>query len=455
MKLSKRFKKMKTSAKLSLVGTALYTATLATPLYAAVKEEVKPVEKINLEQVITTEQADILYKEKLAEYASDKLLKNAELENLYSINFKKINILENEKTSLDQEYKTNTKKSTEDLENKIKEYRNQFVNRTQVSVFEDVKENFNDEVLRYYSALIDSDRGNIIYPANTLLEPKLNKVFKKIVIEADKVFKEQYNLNCLDILLEKNEYNINDVLTLYNLIKDNDKHAFKINELELQQKIKDLEELKSRKVEIAKEQNKALENKIDDVSNKIQEIVGINSNFEKYFIHKVEVENFEVKYGNWNNSIGFSMAAAEVLKKRGLKVNGWDPMDCLSIAKEEFDQNQEKIIDSLAQYFNAEGFDVEIEKLGNPAKMKINWGLAWLLGLALPVARNFIITRYVDGRDADYVFPLALGLGNGIAGFVILDGIHPLMFPARMIIPPFIFQPARKIMKVMRERKYR
>jgi len=79
MKIYNRWKGMKKSAKIGLVGSAVYAATsLALPAFANV-DSVKPV---NLEQVTTSQQTKNIYEIKLAEYTGDKKLTSPEIEEL-------------------------------------------------------------------------------------------------------------------------------------------------------------------------------------------------------------------------------------------------------------------------------------------------------------------------------------------------------------------------------------
>ena len=77
--------------------------------------------------------------------------------------------------------------------------------------------------------------------------------------------------------------------------------------------------------------------------------------------------------------------------------------------------------------------------------------LGFLLGLGIPIARNLLVTAYVKGKRAEginYAMGTLAGVGNSALGALFIDGLHPLVYPIRLIATPFIIQPAKKIFKI-------
>ncbi|MBI4448213.1 hypothetical protein HY643_04475, partial [Candidatus Woesearchaeota archaeon] len=83
-----------------------------------------------------------------------------------------------------------------------------------------------------------------------------------------------------------------------------------------------------------------------------------------------------------------------------------------------------------------------------PVKQKYpqlpSWAWGWF-GLAFPPIRNMLLTKFLRGKsDPSYGQSFGAGIANGLAGVLVLDGIHPLVYPIRMFATPLIIQPLRK-----------
>ncbi|MCG2718536.1 MAG: hypothetical protein L6408_06870 [Nanoarchaeota archaeon] len=448
MKLYKKWKGMSKKAKISLVGTALYaTTSLALPAYAAVKQDsVLEVGPINLEQVLNVEQAELLFKEKINEYSEDKLLNNQELQNLYWIEKHKINLMQDKKAKIEEEYKNNTEVATQHLEEKIKNYQTELGDTLNISVFADLRNKLDKEILTFYSALINTEKGNVAYNADTLIESKLNAPLKEVIKGVDNVLKQYYNMDIMGMLLGKEKYTINDVLTVYNIMKDRAENYYKSDKEELKDKIKSVKEDMGRIVN--SDANKAIKDRINGLEDNISVENYLLDKFCNYFAGKEDVKKFEEKYGNYNNHFSMGMIKTEILSNKGLETTKeWDPLDALYIAEKNFESDNKKLISTLETRLSKLAPDVKVEELGNPAKMKIPMWLGLVLGFVIPVARNLLIKSYVDGKDKSnipYGFSAIAGFTNGTLGFL-FDGLHPLIYPARLFATPLIIQPAKKI----------
>ena len=69
------------------------------------------------------------------------------------------------------------------------------------------------------------------------------------------------------------------------------------------------------------------------------------------------------------------------------------------------------------------------------------------VGWILPIVRNLIVKKYIKGDKADGEEMFFSGFGgaiNGALGVFLIDGLHPLVFPARMLTP-VVLQPLFKL----------
>ena len=102
--------------------------------------------------------------------------------------------------------------------------------------------------------------------------------------------------------------------------------------------------------------------------------------------------------------------------------------------------------DIMSNFFVERGAKLESVLEQFPVKEKYpsipRW--AWsLAGWIFPLVRNIGLTGYLTkgkGRGSRYAGGVGSGLMNGIFGTLFLDGLHPLVFPARMLATPFVAQ---------------
>ncbi|MCG2718534.1 MAG: hypothetical protein L6408_06860, partial [Nanoarchaeota archaeon] len=262
MKVYKKFKGMSKKAKASLIGTTVYAATLALPVYAAVEQELKqPMHPISLEHITTSEQAVNLYKEKLVEYTSDKFLEEQELKNLYDLNLKKKELFTQKKYDFELQYSKGI--DVEYIVEQIDAYDEKLTTSSRVPVFKGVKERLENDILSFYHGILGNDEKlKVVYSADTEVYTKLTPVLKEIISDTDKIMKEYYNDNKLELLLEMDSYRLNDVLTLYGLMGRRDKFVM-AQEDPIIKKIKDLYQQKDSILN--SDQNVALKNKINSL----------------------------------------------------------------------------------------------------------------------------------------------------------------------------------------------
>ncbi|MBU4501014.1 MAG: hypothetical protein KKA79_00355, partial [Nanoarchaeota archaeon] len=170
--------------------------------------------------------------------------------------------------------------------------------------------------------------------------------------------------------------------------------------------------------------------------------------FKAYFEHKAEVKEFEEKIGNFNKQFSISLVAESILENKGL--DKFETKDKKSIinAQEHFKEKNKAITTSLEEYLKAEGFDVEVKDMVNPADTYIPFYLGAIGGLLFPLFRNLLVKGYVRGSRGngyEYMGSTMAGLVNGSIGLFLIDGLHPLVYPIRMFATPFILQPIFKM----------
>ncbi len=82
-----------------------------------------------------------------------------------------------------------------------------------------------------------------------------------------------------------------------------------------------------------------------------------------------------------------------------------------------------------------------------PAKTKMNYWLGLALGTTLPclsfavlvALRERRMKKRIELNSGEENFLAGHTLLNPIVGYILLDSLHPLMYPARLIIPPLIY----------------
>ncbi|MBU4502903.1 MAG: hypothetical protein KKA79_09985 [Nanoarchaeota archaeon] len=431
---------MSKKAKFSLAGTLIYaTTSLALPAYAVVKQdlaEVNTISQVELAPIKTVEQANTLYEEKLADYASDNLLVHKEIENLYKIQQLKKMCLEEEKKIAVAEYKKKTPE-VEEIDAQLNQARIGLDSKKSLAVLSEHKKDLDEKVLGYYTGLLD-EKSNLTYPANMLLESEINGVFKNIVIEADKILNQYYSDDYLSPLLNKTQYNLNDILTVRKHINS----KADIFEIAKKQVLRDnIAEIGNKRVKLLDtDRIKAIEIKINNINDKISNHSHLEVYFKNYLTKKNDINTFEKKYGNFNKEINVSAFKRQKLKDAS--------QFKLSAKQKSFERVNKHTIESLESYFKNKNLNVEVEDLNNPAKTLVPLLAGLLLTFALPIARNWLVKAYTSGGKAkfgEYGLSAIPGFLNGALGAVFIDGLHPLVFPVRMLTP-LVYQPFFKWM---------
>ncbi|MCG2717945.1 MAG: hypothetical protein L6408_03815 [Nanoarchaeota archaeon] len=370
------------------------------------------------------------------------------MENIYKIHQKRRVFLESDKEAIKQDFKE-TKNKIEILDNKINKYIEDLEYGQKIDVLSGTRENFEKQILCYYVGLIgEEDSVNVDYSAESPIDEKIIPIFKEIIIDADRILKKYYKDARLEILLSKDSYQIKDILSVNKLIQRSDYYD-KSKENDIKKKIGDIKAEKENLISIPA--NSSLLKNMENLNKAIESNINFVYYAEKYFEHKKSIEDFKEKYGDMSKQWMISFFKYKLLDKEGLDTKSrhnttWG----LIVAGRDFDADREEVVSNLESMLKIEGSEPSIESFGNPAKLKFPWWLGnILIGIGLPVIRNMILKGYIK-KDADgeeYAGTFFAGLFNGIMGGVLIDGLHPLVMPARML-SPLLLQPIFKVLHI-------
>ncbi|MCG2717777.1 MAG: hypothetical protein L6408_02930, partial [Nanoarchaeota archaeon] len=330
-------------------------------------------------------------------------------------------------------------------DNKIKKLESNLRNDNNINVLAETKTRLEEEIFVHYSALINDGNGNITYSGETLLESELNPLFKDIVVNADNLLKQYYKDTRLSVLLNKEQFTLNNLVSVYNLIKDKKIIPDESRKKSLSDGIVSLQ--KKKEIIENSEHSKELKSKIQVLDNLIDSEQNFVENYETYAKHKENMKEFEESHGNFNNEFFISIAKNDMLEN---KLKGYTFMTTLHNHAKQYDHIENSAKSTLEEFVKQSGYDVSIEDIANPAKTRIPWGFGLILGILLPIIRNLAVRKYIAGKESNGVHYCITGCAGGFnagLGVLLLDGLHPLVFPARMLTPLF-FQPLFKAMKV-------
>lgn len=429
--------------KYGLVGTSILLATAA---YAAptdrMPQEVKPVKTIEqqLYDLETLEQAESFYKQKIGEYqTSDNSINSDELTNLNKISLRKYDIAKEKLENLKGDYGeiVAAQEELRTIDEKLKASRSMIEQGNDTNFFDGVKKEIEDNILVYYPALFDKEKANMSYSANSSIEPGLNDFFKEAVVKVDQMLKEHYGRKNLDILLNKDEYRVKDIVILYSLI-DKAKEEFKEKKTEeVKTKISSLEKDRHDFIQTNQELL-SLNSEIESLEKRIKNNSYMLDRYTDYFGIKHESERFVEENGNFKRTLLLGPIVRDELSARGIH----------NIEKKEkhFDRNIKHSLESLTSHFKKLGYQVDIDDVDNPAKPIIPWGWAVAALFCFPIVRNIFVKSYIKGDDADgveYFLTGLFGLVNG--GVAALLAGFPYVVPV-MMASPLIIQPLLKLM---------
>ncbi|MBU4501013.1 MAG: hypothetical protein KKA79_00350 [Nanoarchaeota archaeon] len=450
---------------LALAGVALYTVVLASPIYAGTKPEPLPVGDIKptLETITTVEQVGSLYRQKIQEYAEDKLLVYDEIYNLDQILERKENFFYSEKMDFNKRSRI-IFNEVEELRAKISGYNYSIEGLEREKKYfhpdlEKIKESFDKEVLGHYPSLLEKE-ANIVYSAETKVKPKLVETLRNMVVKVHDINIEFYKDGSLKVLAAQEDYTLSDLVAFHKAL-DNIREKAVVykgicfNEKEINtkknivlQKKKILEQELS--VITGSEDYKLVSERKSELEDRISRFNITRHSFSKYLDKKKSIDYFKEEYGDFSR---YFMPSILLAKKISSKTD-------YRLNSDEWSFNTGDVSDNIQDYFRANGLEVEVGKLKDPTFTKLpwrNWG--WLLSFGFPILRNIFIRTYVgrikglEEDGADYWFGVLGGGCQGALGTFWLDGLHPLVWPIRMFGTPLVFQPLIKWLASEPEKK--
>jgi len=399
--MKNKFKRLSKRTKIALVGTVLYAAALASPIYAAT-EEAQPVAEAQPQVEKTLDQYSALelkakYEEDLYEATKDKMLIGPEIENLHKLMSKYLEVKKKEHSDL---LKGDT--NVTDMDPSL------------VGTIDLIIKDFEKDILVYYPGLCSGNQGYLLkYDAfNNIKEVE---TFKSLLNRAYELKKG----GVLENLLKKETYEVKDlvifkeILDSYAISRDlaYNKDIIKPSEATAEQ----VKRIVVKRLSLPDDQ---LEFIRDSYKHYLDAMDKEHAKSKKYFSAGVDMDrnNKYLGVGQDNNFFKDSMV-----------------------------DNLEGLI-QLQGYQNVEikPFYYGIKWPGKFPKIPM-W--AWLAsGLIFPFVRTGFTAKYMN-RKYD-----SLDLGgnfmNILLGTIAFDGLHPLVFPARIFLVPFVEEPIRKIFKI-------
>lgn len=431
----KLYKKFKGSVKVGLVSGAVCAATsLALPTFA-MHTEPPSLDGISictesdipksLEQVTSFEEADKFFYAKLDEYASDNLVSYDEISNLKAILEKKMSFIKGDKDNLKEERKKHhdqawaaeeklqsCKKGLRDLQSQ-KKYTHPTIEKVRTDLVE--------KVISHYPGLIEKDTG-LIYSADTKIKPGLAPILKEMIVEIHEINKTFYDDNNLELLTQQEDYTLSDLAAFYKVLHKKRLKNVCFNEEELKDKESEL--IKKRdalKIEIHGLWQST--HQIDDLlgamnNNNLDQLKSLKANFDAYIESKQKIDDFKKDEKNQRKQIGVSV---NYMKR--------------------FSKNYS----SLEEWLKEQGYKVKVERFENTVNMLCPWPwwINTLFGAIFPVFRNICTAKFV-GRKLDE-FDGIVSVLEPLAFSLALDGIHPLVYPIRLLGMPVLLEPLRKV----------
>ncbi|MBU4502905.1 MAG: hypothetical protein KKA79_09995 [Nanoarchaeota archaeon] len=461
MKIYNKWKNLKPDVKVGLFSTAIYMATaFGLPAYAAVAQdsvkEEQLINKTDLSTILTLPQAEEVYKQKLTEYSTDKIIDHEEIKDLKSILEKEKQLFDSRKILLKNYSSTREKlavnskkiKRLERYLNFFKEPNNIFLN-----YLTHKKMGVEDMLSEKYPGIMDKDeiKMNVVYPADIKITNKearnlIERVFEDVHVKIS----TEYNDNTLEDtynILEEEYLQIKDIILLLKVMDDyknllEDINVGKITKESLEKQIQDIksqEVLEWEKVMTSeeKEDTESYLSLSSDLDEKIRM-------FSQFLTYNDKVDYFVENFGDMNRFWADSLISME----------SRDSKPEYREYKSFFRNNKETIENSLNDYLKGEGLEATINDLKDPSKLKFHLALCLgINGFLLPMIRNLLIRKYVGfSGNVNYTEDKYLASAGAAAiswgiGIILTDGLAPWAYWVRMGTP-LVLQPAKKILKI-------
>ncbi|MBU4502785.1 MAG: hypothetical protein KKA79_09390 [Nanoarchaeota archaeon] len=437
---------MNKKAKLSLAGVVLYTTTsLALPVYVLAKQDnAEELPLINLEQVTSVSQAENLYKEKIAEYSSDKELSSQEIRNLHSIVTKESQLMKT--TDISMTDYLSVKNKTERINTERQELEKELASFSEPN-----------DLLRNYimerRKKIETDWGkespgilkkdnfeyNVTYSTDDkIVNEEINNFIRETVIELNIRLSADYNDKSLSDFGKNDSFSFKSVLKILAIMKSYEEKLEKFNEgaVRIAEIDKRIEELK--KAEYSAWAGAMTSEQKEDV----ETLIGVDSSlsgrarlFYDYILFEDKAKDFA------ENIVDRSKYWSYSLVRMSEEEDSEDYKEAYKFVNEN---SKASIESAINEYLKSEGLESKVAELKDPTNIKFGALITLALAIGAPILRNILIKTYVGPRDEEeYLMSMGAGFCNGLFGMLIIDGLAPWVYPARMM-SPLVLQPLRK-----------
>jgi len=478
MKLYKKLKGMGKTAKIALVGASIYTAI---SLSACTETKKEPFQFTNVDNIVSVEQVKDLYTQKTAEYATDKKFSHDEIRDLHYIMdkghflekntnneavdklkgrydslLKDAQPLKEEKKSLQNEITSwlDTLKSEKSelsyLDYLIKEdakKQKMFLNHKKD--VQDICDTFDNLFKTYYPGLIDDNPKykHISYTSSDIVPKTLVSIIEPLMRKADDIFVEVYGIN--DTYFLKENLTIHDLLVFREFISQPREPKDDFSEKGYVKKKNEKMELIAgleKKLVIAEKENNPKTKEIDAKLLALNVEIGHAQNDYYAALEEMHKQRF------FNNGVREFSSYVDALKSR----EDWIKNNKIDFSK--YWASSLMINDGFKGHLNDSYYNFtkeiknlenilknEVEGLPNPTKPEYPLVVTWLGGFFFTLIRRYLIGAHIVNRDlyvGDVIDTCAV---SGLLGPIFLDGLHPLVFPARMILTPFVEEPIAKM----------
>ncbi len=388
----------------------LTTSFLSQNLFAqeTKKPESKPANPdYSLEEITDIYQQYNIY---LRKFCSDNILDYDEIVKLHNFLDEKADGIqkpENDISEYINRKKENMKKEREEKEkeNDLSEYK-----KGLNQIFEKIRNN----IMPYYPGLFGSKNNklNLIYSSNEELSARNNELLSQYINEASAIF-DDVGLDTL-ILSEWNDtkdLTVRDLVVFTDIIKST--------------QIKNINYTQSAK--------------LTKLNNLPKELPDLKKHKEVYENFLWEVKKW--KEGRLTNKKFTSVSILSLIEHKAITSECSDEADDIeNIIKDYFGKD------------NSRYKDIYVKNIGKqfPVKTKLPLWLGITLGLCGPFITKALSIVYTGRKNhyGEINYDSADGIEmtlNSLVGTIFLDGIHPLIFPLRILLTPIVTEKLRSL----------
>lgn len=264
---------------------------------------------------------------------------------------------------------------------------------------------FEQEILIYYpNLIIQNQQTPLKYDAFKSITEQ--ETFRKLIERSYNLTKDE----TLKRLLSKETYEVRDVIVFSRLLKSATDNS---------------------SIELKKEQDpKVL---IDNPF--IKKLV--LSDTELRFIQATYKEYLDARDKEFAKADRYWSAGVDMWTEKYVGVKSFFTKEIVEDLKKASNLQGYGYVD-VAGFYEGVGFKGRIPQIPNWLKL--------IFGIGFPAIRSCILLPFLLKRDCDALDGVGV-LFNGVLS-ILLDTLHPLVYPIRLFATPFVFEPLRKIFDV-------